>query len=139
MLLAVAPEKRGQTNPSFLEIVMLAKFRSNCQTNLIPVTFTLLALLLVRAETLADEALISAENPWIAMECPAQSLQVQIRHDLPRSYELNRPTFVITHGMGGTETGDRFHQLADEAESWRSILRMMRAVTRHRIFALVLM
>jgi len=46
---------------------------------------------------------------------------------------------VITHGMGGTETGDRFHQLADEAESWRSILRMMRAVTRHRIFALVQM
>jgi len=24
-----------------------------------------------------------------------------------------RPTFVITHGMGGTEAGDRFHQLAE--------------------------
>jgi len=83
--------------------------------------------------------LISAENPWKAMECSAQSLQAQIRHDSQRSYELNRPTFVITHGMGGTETGDRFHQLADEAQSWHSILRMMRAVTRHRIFALVQM
>ena len=28
-------------------------------------------------------------------------------------FQPSLPTFVITHGMGGTESGDRFHQLAD--------------------------
>ncbi len=93
---------------------MLANFRLNCQKNLITAMFALLALLSVRDETLAGEALTSAGNPWVAMESSAQSSQqAQIRHDSRRPYELNRPTFVITHGMGGTETGDRFYQLAD--------------------------
>lgn len=29
------------------------------------------------------------------------------------AFDGTRPTFVITHGMGGTQSGDRFHQLAD--------------------------
>lgn len=40
-------------------------------------------------------------------------MQTQILHDSRRAYEPNRPTFVITHGMGGIETGNRFHELAD--------------------------
>jgi len=92
---------------------MLANFRLHCQTNLIAGTLALMALLLVREETLANEALTSADNPWITTECSAQSLQAQILHDSRCPYELNRPTIVITHGMGGTAAGDRFHQLAD--------------------------
>ncbi len=80
---------------------------------MITATFSLLALLSLQEETFADGALISLENPWLAMEFPASPSQSQILHDPRRSYDLNRPTFVITHGMGGTETGDRFHQLAD--------------------------
>ena len=46
---------------------MLANFRLNYQTNLITAAFILLALLSVRDETLADETVISPENPWLAM------------------------------------------------------------------------
>jgi hypothetical protein len=93
---------------------MLANFKLNCKTNLITATFAVLALLSVQDVTLAAETLISSENPWIAMEISAQpSQQAQIRHNSQRSYAQNRPTFVITHGMGGTESGDRFHQLAE--------------------------
>ncbi|MEO8268843.1 MAG: hypothetical protein ABI557_03925 [Aureliella sp.] len=93
---------------------MLANFRLNCQKNLIVATFALLALLSMGEVTLADETMISTENSWITIEFSAQSSQrAQIRYDSRRSYQLNRPTFVITHGMGGTETADRFHQLAD--------------------------
>lgn len=92
---------------------MLTNFRSSCQTNLTIIRLAMLILLLAREETLANETPISADNPWIAVECTAQSMRAQILHDARRSYEPNRPTFVITHGMGGTETGDCFHQLAD--------------------------
>lgn len=92
---------------------MLANFRLNYQTNLITAAFILLALLSVRDETLADETMISLENPWLAMEFSASLSQSQILHDSRRSFAPDRPTIVITHGMGGTKTGDRFHQLAD--------------------------
>lgn len=92
---------------------MLANFRLNYQTNLITAAFILLALLSVRDETLADETVISPENPWLAMEFSASPSQSQIVRDSRRSFAPDRPTFVITHGMGGTKTGDRFHQLAD--------------------------
>ncbi len=92
---------------------MLTNFRTSCQTNLITIAFALLALLLVREETLADETQISAEFPWMVMECSAQASQVQLLHDSRRTCDQAHPTFVITHGMGGTKSGDRFHQLAD--------------------------
>ncbi len=61
---------------------MLANFRLNCQKNLMAATFALLALLSMRKDTLADETLISAENPWITIEFSAQpSQRAQIRHD----------------------------------------------------------
>lgn len=92
---------------------MLANFRRNNQTNLITAAFVLFALLSVRHEALADEKMISRESPWLAIEFSATPSQSQILHDSRRSFAFDRPTFVITHGMGGTKTGDRFLQLAD--------------------------
>lgn len=92
---------------------MLAKFRLNNQTNLITGTFMLLALLSLRQVTLADETMISCENPWLAMKFSETTSQSQILQDSRRSFLFDRPTFVITHGMGGTKAGDRFHQLAE--------------------------
>jgi hypothetical protein len=92
---------------------MLACFRFNCQTTLITLTFALMALLPVPQDAFADSPQIPHVNPWIAMEFSTQTSQVQILQDSQRPFERDRPTFVITHGMGGTEAGDRFHQLAD--------------------------
>lgn len=38
-------------------------------------------------------------------------VQILLREE--HRFEPHLPTFVITHGMGGTMTGDRFHQLAE--------------------------
>ncbi len=92
---------------------MLACFRFNCQTTLITLTFALMARLLVSQDAFADGPLNSPANPWIAIEFSTQTSQAQILHDSQCPFEPDRPTFVITHGMGGTETRDRFHQLAD--------------------------
>jgi hypothetical protein len=92
---------------------MLANFRLNRLTNLITATIAILAFFAMREENFAKGTLISPENPWLAIEFPASPSQSQILHDPRRSYDFNRPTFVITHGMGATEIGDRFHQLAD--------------------------
>ena len=45
---------------------------------------------------------------------PGSSVQV-LQRKLHR-FEPKRPTFVITHGMGGTQSDDRFHQLAKAIE-----------------------
>jgi hypothetical protein len=92
---------------------MLARFRFNCQTTLITLTFALIALLPVPQDAFADSPQIPPANPWMAMEFSTQTSQVQILHDSQRPFERDRPTFVLTHGMGGTAAGDRFHQLAD--------------------------
>jgi hypothetical protein len=92
---------------------MLANFRLNSQTNLVIAMFALLTVLSVRVEAFANEALFSSGNRWIAMKFSVSPSQSQILHDSLRAYEPKHPTFVITHGMGGTEKGDRFHQLAD--------------------------
>lgn len=92
---------------------MLACFRFNCQTTLITLTFALIALLLVPQVAFADSPQIPPVNPWSAIEFSAQTSQAQILHNSQRPFEPDRPTFVITHGMGGTEPGDRFHLLAD--------------------------
>ena len=43
----------------------------------------------------------------------ADKSRVSLRHWNDRTFNNHQPTFLITHGMGGTEAGDRFHQLAD--------------------------
>ena len=42
-----------------------------------------------------------------------QRAPVCLRHWNDRPFDTLQQTFLITHGMGGTESGDRFHQLAD--------------------------
>ena len=42
-----------------------------------------------------------------------QASRVVIRHCSNRAFAGTQNTYVITHGMGGTTVGDRFHQLAD--------------------------
>ncbi len=43
--------------------------------------------------------------------------RVQIQISGERPFASSEPTFVITHGMGGTRSGDRFHDLVDAVES----------------------
>jgi hypothetical protein len=106
--------KRRLAIPFFLERTMLANFRLNRFAYLVAVSFALVALLSLRANTFADETPLSSSNQWVAKGIAERSArQVQIRHESRRSYDASRPTFVITHGMGGTAAGDRFHQLAD--------------------------
>ena len=92
---------------------MLACFRFNRQTTLTILTVALMALPLVTQGTFADGPQISTANLWMAIEFSVQTTQAQILHDSQRPLKRDRPTFVLTHGMGGTEAGDRFHQLAD--------------------------
>ncbi len=87
---------------------MLACCRFNCPTTLITLAFALMALLPVPQDAFADSPQISTANLWIAIELSVQTTQAQILHDSQRSFERDRPTFVLTHGMGGTEAGDRF-------------------------------
>lgn len=42
--------------------------------------------------------------------------RVQIQMSDERRFESSEPTFVITHGMGGTRSGDRFHDLVEAVE-----------------------
>jgi len=92
---------------------MLVCCRFNCQTTLITLAFALMALLPVPQDAFADGPQISTANLWMAIGFSAQTTQAQILHDSQRPLEPGRSTIVITHGMGGTEEGDRFHQLAD--------------------------
>lgn len=54
----------------------------------------------------------SARPLWKAVEATENS-RVQILLRGRTQLEPSAATFVITHGMGGTESDDRFHQLAD--------------------------
>lgn len=56
---------------------------------------------------------VPTNDPWVAADLPMKSTRAQIILRQERPLLVSQPTFVITHGMGGTETGDRFHQLAD--------------------------
>lgn len=53
------------------------------------------------------------------------SERVQILVSERRPFHPSLPTFVITHGMGGTQSEDRFHQLADAIEAaipWSNVI-----------------
>jgi hypothetical protein len=79
-------------------------------------TWILLALMaLIHASQLMPLAAIerSAGNSWTAMNFIATTPHVQLMYRAEKQFNPDQPTFVITHGMGGLETGDRFHFLAD--------------------------
>ena len=52
-------------------------------------------------------------DPWVAADLRVNVSRARILHRIERPLQDSQPTFVITHGMGGTVTNDRFHQLAD--------------------------
>lgn len=55
----------------------------------------------------------SAGSSWTEMTFVESTPHVQLLHRSEKSFNPDAPTFVITHGMGGVEAGDRFHVLAD--------------------------
>ena len=89
---------------------MLARIQFVWQTTLMAFLFTTLAMTVVAEPARADD---SVNNPWVVMELPTKGSRARILHRPERPFVNSRPTFVITHGLGGTEAGDRFHQLAD--------------------------
>ena len=65
--------------------------------------------LLQQREVLADTLPM---GPWESVHSqPSRCVQALLRKQ--HRFEPHLPTFVITHGMGGTQLDDRFHQLAD--------------------------
>lgn len=50
------------------------------------------------------------QGPWMSLGDDANKVCIVI--PLEMNFNPNRKTFVITHGMGGTRYGDRFHLLA---------------------------
>jgi pimeloyl-ACP methyl ester carboxylesterase len=71
-----------------------------------------------RDEGFGDHEVVSVEpgktdEPSTFIRHDLKTGSTQIVCDSQHAYERDRPTFVLTHGMGGSKTGDRFHQLAD--------------------------
>lgn len=89
---------------------MLARIRFVWQTTLMAFLFTTLAMTDIAEPARAED---SDNNPWVVMDLPTKGARARILHRPERPFVNSRPTFVITHGLGGTEAGDRFHQLAD--------------------------
>lgn len=79
-------------------------------------TWMLLALLtVIHASQLMtlSAAERSSGSMWIKMTFVVSTPHVKLMHRAEKSFNPDAPTFVITHGMGGVEAGDRFHVLAD--------------------------
>lgn len=89
---------------------MFAHIRSICKATSILCLLPLLAMTIASRPVSADG---TTPLRWIPAKIPAQISRVAISHRSDREYFSALPTFVITHGMGGTEVGDRFHKLAD--------------------------
>lgn len=58
---------------------------------------------------------VSAEtsSTWNVLETESPSVRVTLRSPSESQVDPNARSFVITHGMYGTEIGDRFHALAE--------------------------
>lgn len=89
---------------------MLARIRFAWNTTSMAFLFTILAMTAVAEPARAED---SGNNPWVVMDLPAKASRARILHRPERSFVNSRPTFVITHTLGGTEAGDQLHQLAD--------------------------
>ena len=89
---------------------MLTRIQFVWQTTSMAFLFTTLAMTVVTAPACVDD---SVNNSWTVVGVPAKTSRARILHRPERPFVNSRPTFVITHGLGGTEAGDRFHQLAD--------------------------
>lgn len=83
------------------------------RTERIWMLFTLMTLIQVSRLMPLTAAERSAGSSWTAMESVVTTPHVQLMYQPEKRFSPDRPTFVITHGMGGIEAGDRFHILAD--------------------------
>ncbi len=92
---------------------MFAIFPFHCQPTLRPAMLLLFGLLFWPLTVYANGPYSGSTTHWTVMACSGPESQVQLLHDSRKIYEQDRPTFVITHGMGGTTTDDRFLHLAD--------------------------
>ena len=88
---------------------MLSQRRDWNQTNFV----VLLTLFIIGAVP----ALAEEQNRWHILESEFKSSRVQLRACNSRPIDPHSPFFVVTHGMGGTSDGDRFHRLADAISS----------------------
>ncbi len=89
---------------------MSAHFRSICKATSISFLHPMLVMALAACPVLAS----GPKSPQSeAAEPSVVESRVVICRRPDREYLPTQPTFVVTHGMGGTEAGDRFHQLVD--------------------------
>lgn len=89
---------------------MLARIQFVWRTTSIVCLFTILAMTVIEGPACANA---SDKSPWVVMDPPTKTSRARILHRPERPFVTSQPTFVITHGLGGTEAGDRFHQLAN--------------------------
>ena len=61
----------------------------------------------------AASARVVDAGPWRVLESDPTPSSVHLKARADRAIRAEFPFFVITHGMGGTHAGDRFHRLAD--------------------------
>jgi hypothetical protein len=73
----------------------------------------LLALLVITAVP----AFAVEQKTWQVIASELESSRVEVRSPTARPIDPDFPFFVVTHGMGGTSDGDRFHRLADAIAS----------------------
>jgi hypothetical protein len=82
--------------------------------------YTILLLSLEFLSVIPASVLAHAATPlttrWNAVKSRT-SERVQILVSERRRFYPSLPTLVITHGMGGTQSEDRFHQLSDAFEA----------------------
>ena len=89
---------------------MSAHFRSICKATSISFLHPMLVMTLAACPLLASGPESPQSEP---AEPPAVEPRVVICLRPDREYLPTQPTFVVTHGMGGTEASDRFHKLVD--------------------------
>ncbi len=69
--------------------------------------------LLFCAVTVAIPAFSTESSTWHVVNTEMASTGVQLKSPVARPIVAGPPFFVVTHGMGGTCAGDRFHRLAE--------------------------
>ncbi|MFO0976810.1 MAG: hypothetical protein U0996_10455 [Planctomycetaceae bacterium] len=83
---------------------------------ILPVTLRALTIVFGLLLSTGLSASVSAANSERSVWNPAEATnsgRVQVLLRARTQLDVNAASFVITHGMGGTESDDRFHQLAD--------------------------
>ena len=89
---------------------MITRISASQQTRILMALLACLSIAFQCETTVADGQDAKSSS---AAQTLAHKSYVSLRLWKNRTFDNHQPTLVITHGMGGTEAGDRFHQLAD--------------------------